>query len=619
MNVLGLAIILVMTPITLAQQVVPRIGFAYPAGGRQGTTFQVAIGGQFLEGSAEVHFSGTGVRAKVLEHTRPLTVAQAGLLRDRLKELMEKRVEAMQPGNQRPSTRPAWTDADIKEITEIRKKLSTFIPRNQVNPALVETVTIEVTIAADAEPGERDIRLRGPLGLTNPLVFCVGQVPEFSRKLAVVYREPKNGLGPNIPPPEPDLNITLPATVNGQIMPGAVNRFHFKASKGQRLVAAVSARALIPYLPDAVPGWFQATLTLYDAKGNELAYADDYRFNPDPVLFYEIPNDGEYVAEIRDSIYRGREDFVYRITLGELPFVTSIFPLGGRAGAQTPVDLKGWNLPVSRLAQDARDKGRGIMQISVRKGDCISNRVPFSVDVLPECNELEPNDLPATAQPVTLPVIVNGRINKPGDIDVFRFEGRAGDDIVAETYARRLNSPLDSTLTLTDAAGRQLAFNDDHEDKGSGLNTHHADSWLRATLPASGTYYIHVAEAQNSGGEEYAYRLRISPPRPDFELRVTPSSINARGGTNVPLTVYALRKDGFSGEISLSLKDAPAGTSLAGAKIPANQDLVRLTLAAPATPLETTLQLEGRAMVQGHEVVRQAVPAENMMQAFAYR
>ena len=40
-----------------------------------------------------------------------------------------------------------------------------------------------------------------------------------------------------------------------------------------------------------------------------------------------IPESGEYVLEIKDSIYRGREDFVYRITLGEEPFVTGIFPL----------------------------------------------------------------------------------------------------------------------------------------------------------------------------------------------------------------------------------------------------------------------------------------------------
>ena len=109
--------------------------------------------------------------------------------------------------------------------------------------------------------------------------------------------------------------------------------------------------------------------------------------------------------------------------------------------------------------------------------------MPFAVDTLPECLEKEPNDPPADGPArSTLPVIVNGRIDRPGDGDVFRFEGQAGEEIVAEVYARRLDSPLDSVLKLTDAAGRQLAFNDDYEDKGAGLNTHHADSLLAATL-----------------------------------------------------------------------------------------------------------------------------------------
>ena len=94
---------------------------------------------------------------------------------------------------------------------------------------------------------------------------------------------------------------------------------------------------MIPYLADAVPGWFQAALTLYDAQGNELAYDDDYRFHPDPVLHYVVPNDGEYTIEIRDSLYRGREDFVYRIAIGELPFVTGIFPVGRPDGHATTV------------------------------------------------------------------------------------------------------------------------------------------------------------------------------------------------------------------------------------------------------------------------------------------
>jgi len=71
----------------------------------------------------------------------------------------------------------------------------------------------------------------------------------------------------------------------------------------------------------------------------------------------------------------------------------------------------------------------------------------------------------------------------------------------------------------------------------------------------------------------------------------------------------------------LSLKDAPAGFKLNGAKVPAGQDQVRLTLQAPAVPTEKplALALEGRAIIQGHDVVHPAVPAEDMMQAFAYR
>jgi hypothetical protein len=243
------------------------------------------------------------------------------------------------------------------------------------------------------------------------------------------------------------------------------------------------------------------------------------------------------------------------------------------------------------------------------------------VDSLAETLEKEPNNSPKNARRVKLPLTVNGQVDQPGDWDVFRFEGRAGEKIVAEVYARRLDSPLDSVLKLTNAAGKQLAFNDDHEDKGSGLETHHADSLITATLPAKGMYYLYLGDAQQKGGAEYAYRLRISEPRRDFDLRVVPSSINLAGGMTVPITVYALRRDGFSDEISLSLEDAPRGFTLSGGLVPAGQDRVRLTLTAPPAPLKEprSLSLEGRAMIQGTYIRRQAVPAEDMMQAFAYR
>lgn len=612
------------------QQNTPRIGYVYPAGGRQGTTFRVTLGGQYLNGVTKAYVSGTGVQAAVIEHDRPLTQRQINELREKMRQLQEKRSAAMKARNNRRGQSEAppsddagqevtWTAEDEQMLVELRQKLLEA-PKRLANPALAENVILEITMAADAGPGRRELRLLTTAGLTNPLVFCVGQLPEFMEEKAGSTgqqgrRDAKESAA------DQEMRITLPGVVNGQILPGEVDRFRFAAHKGERLVAAVSARALIPYLADAVPGWFQATLALYDADGKELAYADDYRFNPDPVLYCEIPADGDYIVELKDSIYRGREDFVYRLALGELPFVTSIFPLGGQAGARTSVELRGWNLPTDRLTPDTAGDEPATCSISVRKGRQVSNSVPFAVDTLPECLERESNDSYAGAQAIELPLIVNGRIERPGDSDVFCFEGRAGSEIVAEVYARRLNSPLDSVLRVSDAIGRQLAANDDCEDKGAGLATHHADSHLCLTLPADGTYYLHLSDAQNKGGTAYGYRLRVSPPRPDFELRVVPSSLNTRAGATVPVTVYALRKDGFNDDIRLALKDAPAGFTLSGGWVPAHQDQVVVTLTVPPTPTEepVTLLLEGRAVVQGREIVRPVVPADDMMQAFFYR
>jgi len=192
---------------------------------------------------------------------------------------------------------------------------------------------------------------------------------------------------------------------------------------------------------------------------------------------------------------------------------------------------------------------------------------------------------------------------------------------VAEVLARRLGSPLDSLLKLTNAAGKELATNDDHEDKGAGVITHHADSRLTFRLPKAGSYFLHVGDTQGKGGPAHAYRLRIGPPRPDFALRLVPSHINARPGTTVPLTVHALRQDGFAGEIRLKLTGVPPDFVSSGNRIPAGQDKVRMTLTIPAKAQNAVLYLsmEGRAVVAGKELRRVAVPAEDRMQAFLWR
>jgi hypothetical protein len=535
------------------QPVPPHIGFLYPAGGRQGTTYEAIIGGQNLGGAYEVYLSDAGVQATVTRYFRPLTPAQAKTLREQMQELTQKQTR---------------TPAEDATLADIRQKLQDFV-RRPTSPAIAETVVLKVTIGEHAEPGARELRIGTSAGITNPILLKVGNLAEVTKE-ATKVQPAFNVNNGGTPPPRAiaartaiaPVPVTLPTVINGQMMPGEIDRYRFHAAKGRRLTAAAEARELIPYLSDAVPGWFQATLTLRDPAGKQVAYADHFLFHPDPVLHYDVPADGDYTLEIHDSIFRGREDFVYRITLGEPPSVTATFPLNGKPGTR-------------------REKARKLK----------------------------------------LPLTANGRILTPGQCDFFRFDAKAGEEIVAEVIARRLDSPLDSVLILTNSAGKLLAANDDFKDPAAGLLTHQADSRIQYKLPAKGTYYLQIGDIQHQAGPEYAYRLRVSHPEPDFELRVTPSSVNVRGGATVPFTVHAIRRDGFNGEIDLKLKNAPQNLTMTGGVIPADQDKVRLTLTAPAGPLDipVPVQLEGRATVNGRELHHLAVPAEDMMQAFAYR
>ena len=590
------------------------IGYVYPPGGRQNTHVEVTVGGQHIKEAKGVYISGSGVRAEVVKWYRPLNQGEyVGLslkIRFKREELEEKRDEQ---GKTEPITdemvykAAGITENDLKEMAIYRKRDTD--PKRQLNDQIAEELTLKITIDAKAELGKREMRVLTPGAMSNPIWFQVGQWEE--------RRETE----PNDVIPDPVIGSTFPVVVNGQIMPGEVDRFSFTARKGMRLVIAADARELMPYLADAVPGWFQAVLTLYDGRGIEVAYAGAYYYRQDPVIYYEVPEDGEYVVEIRDSIYRGREDFVYRITLGELPLVTGIFPLGARAGQDVTVELQGWNILENQLKVRAVvDRNRPVRWYSVPQTDKVSVRFPLRIDMTSELLDQEPNDTPQTAQAVTLPIIVNGRIDRPGDIDVFRFDAHG--TVVAEVYARRAGSPLDSSVSLTDATGAEIGFNDDFRDDAQPLLTHHADSLLTAVVSGKGPYCLHLSDAQRKGGKDFIYRLYIRPPRPDFELRVVPSCIIARPGTTVPITVHALRRDGFDDPIHLSLVEPPDGFKLSGTVVPGNADKMRLTLTVPpiAAMQPFILEMDGQSLGsrKHRRFSRSAIPAESMMQAFLW-
>jgi hypothetical protein len=120
--------------------------------------------------------------------------------------------------------------------------------------------------------------------------------------------------------------------------------------------------------------------------------------------------------------------------------------------------------------------------------------------------EKEPNNGFAQAQMIAIGQTVAGAIDKGFDVDVYRFEGKAGQRIVAEVVAARFGSPLDSILTLYTGDGQTVAANDD-------LDATTTDSRLETTLPRDGPYFLVVVDANDRGGPAHVYRLSVQVKR----------------------------------------------------------------------------------------------------------
>ncbi len=539
------------------------IGFVYPCGAARGTTVEVTVGGQNLSRAEGIVVSGAGVKGELV----PLSEGQ--------------------PKKKRKGRRNIGEEDNLQLADQVRFRL---------------------TVAPDAEPGLRDLRLLLPNGMTNRLYFEVGELPD------VLGKEPDDEQGTFVE--------TLPATLNGQVMRSDADRFRFRARKGQTLVARAKGRLFVPYLADAVPGWFQPVMRIYDSRMKEVAYNDDYRYQVDPVILFDVPEDGEYTVEIRDALHRGREDFVYRIDLGELPFITSIYPLGGTTGRKSSVMLRGVNLPGTALKLKPAEEGR--IPVSVRKKNGpMSNTVYFESgpEVQRYADLRRPNFTIGQAAEIGLGEVFNAVVDRPMRVHWYRIDVPARQPVVFEVMARRLGSPADMRMTLYDSRGKVLADVDDTPDKEEYLLTHHADPQIIRRFRQEETCFLRLIESQGKGGEEYAYRLKVGRAEADFALNIEPATVSvARGGSGV-LNVIALRKQQFRGPIDLHVEGLPEGFRISSARIPQGSQRLMLTVTALEGADTAVVQpkIYGTAEGEGGRVVRRdARPVETMMQAFYY-
>jgi hypothetical protein len=215
----------------------------------------------------------------------------------------------------------------------------------------------------------------------------------------------------------------------------------------------------------------------------------------------------------------------------DAPTLTRLFPPGGERGRVTEVEVKGkfgtgpvrfWADRPGLTWQATDDPAKfqvtvdenakpGLRLVRVVDDAGASAIHPFIIGHLPEQSEQEPNNSIAQANAIEqATVVVNGVLEKRGDVDQFRMHLKAGQTLVANVDAETsLASKVDATLQIVSLAGNVLAQN---------LDVHGLDPQIIWSVEDDVDVIVRVfgfPAAPDStiafgGGENFVYRLTLT-------------------------------------------------------------------------------------------------------------
>ena len=527
------------------------LGYLYPAGGEVGTTVEIEGGGLNINRATKVLFSHPDIKGEI----------------EPIKE---------SPKNKRR-----------------RRRLN-----DQSSPQLADRVKIRITIAPNVPCGMYDLRLQGPKGVSNMLPFEVASYPNILEKGNSWMRKPNEV-------------ASLPAVLCGYVSPGGVDYFRFSGQKGETIVASVKARQLVPYIADAVPGWFQPIIKIVDSRGKEIAYCDDYYHYVDPVIIATLPKDGNYTLMIHDAIYRGRQDFNYRIHLGTIPFVTGRYPAYGVAGKRVRQELEGVNLDAVKTT--AKVKKEGYHQLTYTNSIGTSNAMPFYA--LPKGIRLVHS--PKDGFELTVNNAVTDSLTADAKIKRYKIYAETRDPIIVELVGRRNGSRIDAVMRLKNKYGKVVARVDDTEDPIQGLMTFHADPVLKYTPRKYEELVLEVEDLHRGYGKDYHYLLRCHRQMPSFNAFVSPANITVPSGGTSMFRIDVTGK--LKRPANLVVKGLPKGFTTSSLKLHGSRRWdVSVTSPKGATverfPIEVKMEYPGP---DGRELA-DVLPVDKMMQAFYY-
>jgi hypothetical protein len=589
----------------------PMLFSVFPLTGRPGSTIKAELRGVRLDGAYAVWFDHSGFKGRVLN----------------VEEIKDRVKTRFNPLEKLKITGPFYR------------------------------VFIELQIEPTARVGVYPLRLVSPRGLSNQIGFPVVDVP-----VIVETQESHQTV-------EQSQSVVLPGLVNGKIAaPGEIDFYSFPVKKGQEFrFQAIEGQK---FGAGAAAGKFAPDLILYRSGGswfdpNRLSrILSEEELSSDLMQVvlertYKFPEDGQYFLQVSGLFGQGCPDCVYQV---------QVFPVERRSGvyARSEKTKTEWsernlerNLADNWIAQlDARSvKGAEINTPAQSASATQGNHVSSIPD--PEPNQTlnlvvppspvvvhEATDRDAPARSISLPAIIEGTIEHPGDLDSFTFKVDPGQKLAFEVETPDAKPPyFNPRLGVVDNQNQELFSN---VERRLSMFNNNADPqvYLKAVEPKAtytfdhgGEYVLQIRDITSRyGNPSYRYRILVRPEIPHIgEISVmSPPSADAANGELVKgneinhlnlvrgkarkLILVASYEEGFAGDLSFAFTGMPEGVQAfpavqsyedrAPLEVTQNPEIIApkqkktviMVLASPEAPLTNEpriIQLHCHAIVNG--------------------
>ena len=393
----------------------PKLLSLYPLGGRRGTTVQAEVRGNLLERAYAVWFDAGSLSGRVVK---------------------------------------------VEEVKEQSKEKVNVLEKKPEKPPTVYRALIEVEIQPTAHLGIHSLRLVGPRGISDAVPFRVVDEP------VVLETATPHQTAARAQP------VGIPAIISGKLgEPGELDFYLFQAKKGQELSLEVisvqnSDLRLALYRPGG--SWFDpdrpSRLLLSEERSSDI-------MRPHRNGTYQVLQDGEYLLEASSLYSKGSPDSSYQVRITSLAqaqqyAAQSKTPSGewGERSFGRRLDDKWLTNLEARQFKPGTETGTPPKDASSAQESTVNSsmdqkqRPLVNLPVrLSFASEREPNDRADQAEDLSVPSVVEGTIEHPGDIDSFKFKVEAGQKLAFEIETPDAQPPyFNPRLGVVDSQSREL-------------------------------------------------------------------------------------------------------------------------------------------------------------------